>query len=724
MEKFIGDAVMALFGAPVAHEDDPERAVRAALTIRDRIAQDDGLQVRIAVTTGEALVVAERPAGRGRGHGLRGRRQHGLAPAVGGADQRDPRRRDDLSRDRASRSSTAKPSRCRRRGRRSRLSVWEAVADRAGASASTSSRRGGADLVGRSEELDLLTDALARARRERASQLVTLVGVPGIGKSRLVFELSRVVDDDPELIYWRQGRSLPYGEGVTFWALSEMVKAHAGILETDAADDAEQKLRAAVAEVISDAVDVDWALGHSAARRSRRRRRRSGRPAGGGVRRVAEVLRGSRRATAARARLRGPPMGRRRPARLRRPPGRVGERRPAPVRLHRPARAARASPRLGRREAQRDDDLALSALRERDGEADRRADGALGAAGGAAVGAARARRRESALRGGVRPDGAGRGASGGGGAARSRCRASSPRGSTRSRPRRRTSSRTRPCWARSSGSARSREIAGLARWTVEERLHALERKEFVRREQHSSVAGETEYAFRHILVRDVAYGQIPRARRGRQAPGRGGVDRVARPPEEHAELLAHHYLEALEYAKATGQDAADLAERGRLALRDAGDRATELAAPRGGGALLRGARSSSGRRTTRTAPSSCCGRSRPPGRPAEATSSSARSRPATRLLAAGRNDLAAEAELLLTNIFWYQGDREPVLRPSRRSSSSSPRTCRLPNQGARPRPGLAVPHAGLRGRAGDRGRARSARDGRDARPRGRSRPRA
>ncbi len=57
------------------------------------------------------------------------------------------------------------------------------------------------------------------------------------------------------------------------------------------------------------------------------------------------------------------------------------------------------------------------------------------------------------------------------------------------------------------------QIAGLARWTVEERLHALERKEFVRREQHSSVAGETEYAFRHILVRDVAYGQIPRARR-------------------------------------------------------------------------------------------------------------------------------------------------------------------------------------------------------------------
>ena len=67
VEKFIGDAVMALFGAPVAHEDDPERAVRAALTIRDRIAQDDGLQVRIAVTTGEALVSLARGRPRGRG---------------------------------------------------------------------------------------------------------------------------------------------------------------------------------------------------------------------------------------------------------------------------------------------------------------------------------------------------------------------------------------------------------------------------------------------------------------------------------------------------------------------------------------------------------------------------------------------------------------------------------------------------------------------------------
>ena len=87
--------------------------------------------------------------------------------------------------------------------------------------------------MGRDRELGVLRDALARVRAERSPQLVTLVGVPGIGKSRLVYELWQVAEAEPELISWRQGRSLPYGEGVSFWALAEMVKAQAGILETD-----------------------------------------------------------------------------------------------------------------------------------------------------------------------------------------------------------------------------------------------------------------------------------------------------------------------------------------------------------------------------------------------------------------------------------------------------------------------------------------------------------
>src|SRR4029078_4393862 len=84
-------------------------------------------------------------------------------------------------------------------------------------------------LVGRENERALLLGAFARVRVERSPQLVTLVGVPGIGKSRLVVELREAVADDEEIISWRYGRCLPYGEGVTFWALGEIVKAQAGI---------------------------------------------------------------------------------------------------------------------------------------------------------------------------------------------------------------------------------------------------------------------------------------------------------------------------------------------------------------------------------------------------------------------------------------------------------------------------------------------------------------
>jgi predicted ATPase len=92
-----------------------------------------------------------------------------------------------------------------------------------------------------------LVDALTRVRRQRTPQLVTLVGVPGMGKSRLVFELLQMVEAEPELTVWRQGRCLPYGEGVALWALGEVVKAQADILESDPADAATAKLTQAVA---------------------------------------------------------------------------------------------------------------------------------------------------------------------------------------------------------------------------------------------------------------------------------------------------------------------------------------------------------------------------------------------------------------------------------------------------------------------------------------------
>jgi tetratricopeptide (TPR) repeat protein len=113
---------------------------------------------------------------------------------------------------------------------------------------------------------------------------------------------------------------------------------------------------------------------------------------------------------------------------------------------------------------------------------------------------------------------------------------------------------------------------------LEEYLHALERKQFVRRDRRSSVAGETQYAFGHVLLRDVAYGQIPRAARaGKHARVAGWIESLGR-PEDHAEMLAHHYLSALDLARAASQDTTALAPRARTALQRAGDRAFALLA--------------------------------------------------------------------------------------------------------------------------------------------------
>jgi predicted ATPase len=117
-------------------------------------------------------------------------------------------------------------------------------------------------LVGRQRELDLLRAAPARVRDEHALQLTTLVGVPGMGKSRLVWELKELVEAEPELTIWRQGGCLPYGEGVVLWALGEIVKAQAGILDTDPAELARAKLDQAVADLVAEDGEAAWVTGH------------------------------------------------------------------------------------------------------------------------------------------------------------------------------------------------------------------------------------------------------------------------------------------------------------------------------------------------------------------------------------------------------------------------------------------------------------------------------
>ena len=119
-------------------------------------------------------------------------------------------------------------------------------------------------------------------------------------------------------------------------------------------------------------------------------------------------------------------------------------------------------------------------------------------------------------------------------------------------------------------------VVGSDRWSVEERLHPLERKALVERARSSSVASETEYAFPHVLVRDVAYAQIPRAPRvEKHRLAAQWIESLGR-HEDHAEMLAYHYTSALEFAGAAGAETGELVDRARGALREAGDRAFGL----------------------------------------------------------------------------------------------------------------------------------------------------
>src|SRR6266702_3701887 len=261
VEKFIGDAVMAVFGAPVAHEDDAERAVRAGLRILEAMQELNAgqpgldLEIRVGIATGEVMVsLTARPEiGQhfvaGDVVNVAARLQHAAPPGavvVGGLTQR-------LTRDAVGYESLSPVT---VRGKSKPLELWRAVGVRA--------RTGpgipwpsATPFIGRQAELVALQSALRRATWEPGVQLVTITGEPGVGKSRLVGEFHAWITEQPDLVGWRQGRCLPYGEGVSFWALGEVVKAQAGILESDGEAEAREKLATAIDAVV--AVDEDRA---------------------------------------------------------------------------------------------------------------------------------------------------------------------------------------------------------------------------------------------------------------------------------------------------------------------------------------------------------------------------------------------------------------------------------------------------------------------------------
>ena len=247
VQKFIGDAVVGVFGVPLAHEDDPERAVRAGLRIVDAAEDMVGvggapLRVRVGIDTGEALVRLGISPGSGEGF-LTGdaintaSRLQGVAPEMGVAVGV------------ATYEATAtvfeylelEPESLK--GKADPVRVFQALAPRARLGTDLT-RRHTTPFVGREIDLALLKGIFEKAVASASAQLVTVVGEPGLGKSRLVAELRDYLDALPRLVTWRQGRCLPYGEGITFWALGEIVKAHAGILESDPPAVAIEKLDA------------------------------------------------------------------------------------------------------------------------------------------------------------------------------------------------------------------------------------------------------------------------------------------------------------------------------------------------------------------------------------------------------------------------------------------------------------------------------------------------
>ena len=230
VEKFAGDAVMAAFGIPQAHEDDAERAIRAALGILDSV-KELGLDVRIGIESGEVVVDDESESTFATGEALNIAARLQQAAPVNGILIGPGAHRLALGRFEVEDEGPVEI-----RGRAEPVWAWKIIC-----LAEVSSRAGvrRAPLVGRDAELELLENTYLRAVRDKRAHLFTIYGDAGVGKSRLAHEFVGGLESATILA----GRALPYGEGVTYSALSDMVKTAAGIADDDPLDDALEKLR-------------------------------------------------------------------------------------------------------------------------------------------------------------------------------------------------------------------------------------------------------------------------------------------------------------------------------------------------------------------------------------------------------------------------------------------------------------------------------------------------
>ena len=601
MEKFIGDAVMATFGAPVAHEDDAERAVRAGLRVVHAVQELNGaepglgLALRAAVTTGEAVVARRARTVEGEGIATGdvvniAARLQMVAPVdavvVDEATYRTTRHLVDYE----ALDSVAVP------GKAEPIRVWRAKAARS---------RYGADpaqatpspFIGRSEELALLKAMYARTVREASVQLVTVTGEPGVGKSRLVREFRAFVDWQPERARWRQGRCLPYGEGITFWALGEIIKSQADILESDSPDQASGKLAAAIGAIVESPTERDWLkarlallVGASAPGTGAPAERSESFAA---WRRFLEAVAADRPLVLVfedvhwagaellefvehlvdwAASLPFLVVCTTRPELFERRPGWGGGKRDsttlslAPLSREETARLIAAHLSEAALPAETQNALLERAggnplyaeefarmLTDR-GMLERRGETVQLAVGAdipvpETIQAVIAARLDTlpADRKALLHDAAVVG---------------------------------KAFWVGALA-----YMSGLDERTVEQGLRTVAKKELLRPVRNSSVHGQAEYSFGHLLIRDVAYQQIPRAARVRKH--RAAAAWIERLPgarvTDHAEILAHHYGQALRLAKAAGlsDDTGELETQSRRFLTMAGDRALEFDAGKG-----------------------------------------------------------------------------------------------------------------------------------------------
>jgi len=594
VEKFIGDAVMAVFGAPVAREDDAERAVRASLRITDAIAElneerpDLDLAVRGSVNTGEAVVTLGARPEHGEGF-VTGdvvnvaSRLQALAPAggvvVGELTYRathtviEYEELDPVS----------------VKGKDDPIPIWRAVAARSrfGVDVEQGTRT---PLIGREHELSLLKQLYRRAMSEQNPQLVTLSGEPGVGKTRLTWEFQRFIDNEPDLVFWRQGRCLPYGEGITFWALGEIVKSHAGILENDNPDDAAAKLSDAVESVVEDHIERDWIrarlaplVGLGAAEGSPTERDESfaawrsfleSIAASGPLVLVIEDMHWADLAMLAFVEhlsewATGVPMlvlCTARPELYEREPAWGGGKR-----NHTAVSLSPLSP----------DETAklIGALLDQTVLPAQTQAALLARAGGNPLYAEEFIRmlmdRGILVRRGATwelaagdddipvPD--------------------SVQALIAARldtlpPARKSLLHDAAVIGKVFWAGAVTEMGGLDPREVREGLHELARKELLRPARRPSIEGETEYAFWHLLIRDVAYGQIPRAARAaKHRAAAAWIERIAGERlADSAEVLAYHYEQALQLARAAGEDASDLESEARRFLKLAAERAEGL----------------------------------------------------------------------------------------------------------------------------------------------------